>query len=105
MTPSPGSFPNEDAMKKLSKLVEHHLIYGLPGQRKRQNDLTLFISEGEHTAITDIQYSTPLNGRMMGWCLIFEGLKRIMRSDIESFNKKQGLSCTKKKAGKTSPRE
>lgn len=85
--------------------VEHHLIYGLPGQKKRQGDLTMFISPGEHTVITDVMYTVPLNSRMMGWALMLEGFKRIMRSDIEAFNKERGLSCKKKKSGKPIPKE
>lgn len=83
-------------MKKPKTHVEHHLIYGLPDQKKRQGDLTMFITEGEHTAITDIMYSVPLNSRMMGWALIFEGFKRLMRSDIERYNKEHGLTPGKK---------
>ena len=90
-------------MKKKQPLVEHHLIYELPDQKKRQPDLTMFITEGEHTAITDVQYSTALNGRMMGWALIFEGIKKIIRSESEAFNKERGLSCAKpKKSAKAS---
>lgn len=85
-------------MKKQTQ-VEHHIIYGLPGQKKRQGDLTMFISEGEHTVITDVMYSVPLNSRMMGWALIFEGLKRLMRSDIEKYNKEKEIPC--KPDGKT----
>lgn len=90
-------------MKKPATRVEHHVIYGLPDQKKRQGDLTMFITEGDHTVITDVMYSVSLNNRMMGWALVFEGMKRLMRSDIEAFNKEQALSCKKKKAGKSTP--
>jgi hypothetical protein len=94
-------------MKKPKTSVEHHIIYGLPGQKKRQGDLTMFITEGEHTVITDVMYSVPLNSRMMGWALIFEGMKRLMRSDIEQFNKERGHVCqtqTPEKTGKDTPK-
>jgi len=92
--------------KKLSKLVSHHVIYALPDQKKRQGDLTMFITEGAHTVITDVMYSVPLNDRMMGWALIFEGLKRLMRSDIEKFNKERGLpKCTNGKRTKKSSQD
>lgn len=81
------------AKEKSNKLVEHHVIYALPDQKKRQGDLTMFITEGFHTVITDVMYSTKLNDRMAGWALIFEGLKRLMRSDIEKYNKERGLKC------------
>ena len=84
----------------MKKMVEHHVIYGLPDQQKRQCDLTMFITEGFHTVITDVMYSTALNDRMAGWALVFEGMKRLMRSDIEKFNKENGL-CPIKKTGKT----
>lgn len=77
--------------KKKKKLVWNHIIYGLPGQLKRQCDLGCFITEGAHATITDVQFSIPLNDRMAGWCLLFEGMKRIMRSDIEDFDKRNGL--------------
>lgn len=86
------------------KKVLHHIIYGLPDQKKRQGDLTMFITEGEHTVITDVMYSVPLNSRMMGWALIFEGLKRLMRSDIERYNTERGLVCKQKTAGKITPK-
>ena len=76
--------------------VEHHVIYGLPDQKKRQGDLTMFITEGGHTVITHVMYAVPLNDRMMGWALVFEGMKRLMRSDIEQFNKEHGLTPGKK---------
>lgn len=90
-------------MKK-TNLVEHHIIYALPDHKKRQNDLTCFIAPGAHKVITDVMYSVAQDDRMFGWCLIFEGMKRIMKSDIASFNKERGLSC-KKKIGKPTPRE
>jgi len=90
-------------MKKEGKLVEHHVVYGLPDQQKRQCDLTMFISEGFHTVITDVMYSTKLNDRMAGWALVFEGMKRLMRSDIEQYNKERGL--TPCKAGKSSKKQ
>lgn len=89
-----------DKPKSKKKMVLHHVIYGLPDQKKRQGDLTMFITEGEHTVITDVMYSVPLNSRMMGWALIFEGLKRLMRSDIEKYNKERGLTCQQEKTGK-----
>lgn len=93
-------------MKKPKTQVEHHIIYGLPDQKKRQCDLTCFITEGEHTVITDVMYSVPLNSRMMGWCLIFEGLKRLMRSDIENYNKERGLKpCKPETSGKATPKQ
>lgn len=79
------------AKNKVKTQVEHHVIYGLPDQRKRQGDLTMFITEGGHTVITDVMYAVPLNDRMMGWALMFEGFKRLMRSDIEAFNKEHNL--------------
>jgi len=88
-------------MKKKPTLVEHHVIYSLPDQKKRQGDLTMFITQGEHTVITDVMYSVPLNSRMMGWALVFEGMKRLMRSDIENYNSEKGLKpCKPKTAGK-----
>lgn len=77
--------------KKINKYVENHIIYGLPDNKKRQSDITHFITEGAHTVITDVQYSIALNDRMAGWALIWEGLKRIMNSDIEAYNKKHGF--------------
>lgn len=89
-------------MKKPKTQVEHHVIYGLPDQKKRQGDLTMFITEGEHTVITDVMYAVPLNSRMMGWALLFEGLKRLMRSDIERYNKERGLTpCKPEKTGES----
>jgi hypothetical protein len=92
-------------MKKQQKqqpMVEHHIIYGLPDNMKRQNDLTAFITEGFHTTITDVMYSVKQNDRMAGWCLIFEGLKRLMKSDIEKFNQEKGYKpCSKKTKSST----
>ena len=97
--------------KKTKTQVEHHVVYGLPDQMKRQGDLTMFITEGGHTVITDVMYSVPLNDRMMGWALMFEGFKRLMRSDIEKFNNDNGLipgkkaaTCPKKITGATTPK-
>lgn len=87
------------AKKEKPKLVENHIIYGLAENKKRQRDITCFIKEGAHTVITDAQYSVSLNDRMAGWCLLWEGLKRIMISDIEEFNRRNGL-CPKQ-TGKT----
>ena len=72
-------------MKKAKTLVENHIIYKLPDHPKRQSDITCFITEGAHTVVTDAQYSVALNDRMAGWCLLWEGLKRIMKSDIEEY--------------------
>lgn len=78
---------------KFKSFTEHHIIYGLPEHMKRQNDLTCFLSNGAHAVITDVMYSVAQDDRMFGWCLIFEGLKRIMKSDIQKFNKERGLTC------------
>ena len=82
------------ARGSLRKLVYNHIIYGLPEHRKRQSDLGHWITEGTHSVITDVQYQIALNDRMAGWALLFEGLKRIMRADIEAFNTERGLPQT-----------
>ena len=63
--------------KKLAPHV-HHIIYGLPDKKKRQGDLTIPLSPGAHTVITDVQYSIAKDDLNAGLCLIFEGLKRVI---------------------------
>jgi hypothetical protein len=60
------------------KLVVHHMIYALPDRKKRQGDLTISLTEGAHSCITDVQYSIAKDDLNAGLCLIFEGLKRVI---------------------------
>lgn len=66
-------------MKKTArKKVIHHIVYALPNRKKRQGDLTISLTEGAHTVITDVQYSIAKDDLNAGLCLIFEGLKRVI---------------------------
>ena len=64
--------------KKPRTKVVHHMIYALPDKKKRQGDLTIALTEGTHSCITDVQYSIAKDDLNAGLCLIFEGLKRII---------------------------
>lgn len=64
--------------KKPKKKVIHHIVYALPDKKKRQGDLTISLTEGAHSTITDVQYSIAKNDLNAGLCLIFEGLKRVI---------------------------
>lgn len=65
-------------MKPNRKKVLHHIIYQLPDKKKRQGDLTIPLTEGAHTVITDAQFSIAKDDLNAGLCLVFEGLKRII---------------------------
>jgi len=58
--------------------IVHHIIYALPDKKKRQGDLTIKLSPGAHSCITDVQYSIAKDDLNAGLCLIFEGLKRLI---------------------------
>lgn len=64
-------------MKQDNRIL-HHVIYQLPDKKKRQGDLTIKLSPGAHTVITDVQYSIAKDDLNAGLCLIFEGLKRVI---------------------------
>jgi hypothetical protein len=64
--------------KKEPRKCLHHIIYALPDRKKRQGDLTISLTEGAHSCITDVQYSIAKDDLNAGLCLIFEGLKRVI---------------------------
>jgi len=66
------------AKKKKTRVI-HHIIYALPERKKRQGDLTIPLTHGAHTVITDVQYSIARDDMNAGLCLIFEGMKRVIQ--------------------------
>jgi len=50
------------------KRILHHIIYQLPDKKKRQGDLTIKLSPGAHTVITDVQYSIAKDDLNAGLC-------------------------------------
>lgn len=60
------------------KLVEHHVVYKSTDHPRAQSDITLFIGEGDHCVITDVQHRVANDNWAMGLCLIYEGFKRVL---------------------------
>lgn len=74
-------------LKKPRTYLDHHVIYKSEKHPRAQGDLIAKITKGEHYIISQVQHRIARNNEMIGWCLIFEGLKRIMAARFEKLIK------------------
>lgn len=68
-------------------IVEHHVQYKSETHPRAQNDITAWVGQGDHLVITDVQHRIAKDNEAMGWCLLWEGLKRIMAGRLKALNK------------------
>ena len=77
-------------------LVDHHVLYQSESHPRAQGEIKVLIGAGDHMVITDVQHRIAKDNEAIGWCLLFEGIKRIMQGRLSKLDKEASRCNTKK---------